>query len=148
MPLMSAVLNLSTGEILRCFENTPERGHPARLWRRNPTHAAGRMPALQGISWFLGARQRTGMSDCHENGSPPPKEEGAGGGGPTINHPWPLLSKEGNHGVIFMHSGERKDHGICAEDDSEGLGMTVRADFSTCLGTCRTSGGTAALGRP
>jgi hypothetical protein len=29
--------------------------------------------------------------------SPPPKEEGAGGGGRMHNdHPWPLLSKEGN----------------------------------------------------
>jgi hypothetical protein len=50
-----------------CFENTLERGHPARLSRRNATYVAGRMPALQGVSWFLGARQPTGMSDCSEN---------------------------------------------------------------------------------
>jgi hypothetical protein len=25
------------------------------------------MPALPHISWFLGVRQSTGMSDCHEN---------------------------------------------------------------------------------
>ena len=47
-----------------CLENTLQRGHPARISRRHVTHAAGRMPALQGISCFLGARQRTGMSDC------------------------------------------------------------------------------------
>jgi hypothetical protein len=55
---------------------------------------------------------------CHENGSPAPKEEGVGGGGPTINHPWSLLSNEGNRGVIFMHSSEPKDHGIFAQNHS------------------------------
>jgi len=53
--------------ILRCFEDIQERGHPARLSRRNCTHAAGRMPALPGTLWFLGARQPTSMSDCFEN---------------------------------------------------------------------------------
>ena len=48
-----------------CSENTLERGHPARISRHSVTHAAGRMQPLQGISCFLGARQRTGMSTCH-----------------------------------------------------------------------------------
>ena len=60
------------------------------------------MTALPDISWFLGARQPTGMSDCHENGSPPPKEEGEGGGGRTINHPWPLLIKEGSYNTTEL----------------------------------------------
>jgi len=47
-----------------CFENTRERGHPARLSGRNSIPAAGRMPALPSISWFLGARHTTGMRDC------------------------------------------------------------------------------------
>jgi len=32
--------------------------------------------------------------------------------------PRPLLSKEGNDGVIFMHSREPKDHGILARNDT------------------------------
>jgi len=36
-----------------------------------------------------------------------------------INHPRPLLTKEGNHAAIFMHRGEPKDHGICALFDAE-----------------------------
>jgi hypothetical protein len=47
-----------------CSENTLERGHLARISRRKSTYAAGKMPALQGISYFLVARRRTGMSDC------------------------------------------------------------------------------------
>ena len=47
-----------------CFENTRERGHPARC-RRARNSIAGRMPALR-FSWFPGARQQTGMSDCSE----------------------------------------------------------------------------------
>jgi hypothetical protein len=43
------------------------------------------------VSWFLGARQPTGMSDCYEYGSPPQREEGYGvvGGRVSVpgNHP-------------------------------------------------------------
>ena len=49
------------------FENDLERGHRARLWCRNSTYAAGRMPALQGVSCFQGVRQRTGMRDRFES---------------------------------------------------------------------------------
>jgi hypothetical protein len=70
------------------------------------------------VSWLLGARQPTGMSDCYENGSPPQREDGQGvvGGRVSVpgNHPWPLLNKEG---IIFMHSGEPKDHEIFAQND-------------------------------
>ena len=44
------------------------------------------------------------MSDCFEIDSPPPQEEGVGGGGASVNHPWPLLIKEGTRS-IFMVSG-------------------------------------------
>jgi len=53
--------------ILIYSEITPERGHPARLSHGNSTHAAGRMPALQDIRWFLGVRRLTNMSDCFIN---------------------------------------------------------------------------------
>jgi len=39
-----------------CPEDVRERRHPARLSRRNCTHAAGRMPALPGASGFPGVR--------------------------------------------------------------------------------------------
>jgi len=45
-----------------------------RLARRR----AGILPVLQGVSWFLGACQRRGMSGCHENDSPPQREKGQG----------------------------------------------------------------------
>jgi hypothetical protein len=54
-------------EILHCPENIRERGHPARTVRGIAARNAGRMPALPDISSFPGARQPTGMSDCHEN---------------------------------------------------------------------------------
>ena len=37
---------------------------------------------------------------------------------PTIDHPWPLLGKEGNDGVIFMYRGELKDHRIFGQNDN------------------------------
>jgi hypothetical protein len=54
--------------IIHCFENGCAEGAlecggltpPLRL---PPLHSK----ALRAFSWFLGARQRTGMSDCFEN---------------------------------------------------------------------------------
>ena len=47
-------------------------GHPARARERDAPAVGGETPALLlcsvgAFSWFLGARQGTGMSDCFEN---------------------------------------------------------------------------------
>jgi len=86
----------------------PWRGHLARevLRGRDTLATAGETPALHRramrlFSWFPGARQPTSMSDCHENDSPPQRRRGQGVVGASVtvpvNHPQPLLNKEGNH---------------------------------------------------
>jgi hypothetical protein len=101
---------------------------PWSLFRDTPTQSE--IPPLRSaqgrndISWYPGARQPTGMTDFHENGSPPPKEEGVGVVAQRSTTPGPSLSKEGNHASIFMQGCEPKDHAIRARNDNRGHGMT------------------------
>jgi hypothetical protein len=79
-------------------------------------HSAGRMPALPGTLWFLGARQPTGMSDCHEKDSPPQREEGPGvvGSYRLATTPDPSLPRRG---ITFTTIGEPKDNEVFAGDE-------------------------------
>ena len=56
---------------------------------------------LSVFSWFLGARQRTGMSDCHENDSPPQREEGQGVVGGIVSERQPPLTPPYQGGESF-----------------------------------------------
>ena len=91
-------LLLTALKIVAQASRPPWRGRLAReiLRGRDALATAGETPALrrcaaQLLSWFLGARQPTGMSDCHENDSPPQRRRGQGvvGAGATVpvNHP-------------------------------------------------------------
>ena len=91
--------------------NSPRRG---ALLAAQGAHEGRAYNAFRALSWFLGTRRPTGMSDCHENGTPLPDEEGVGVVAQRSATPDPSLSKEGNYGAISMPSREPMDHVIRA----------------------------------
>ena len=108
---------------MRCHSERSEESRPGLSGAVCPAQSKIPGSARNDISWFPGAGQPAGMSDCQENDSPPQREEGQGWwvvSSANDNPPSPSLLRRG---IIFIAGGEPKDHAVFTQNDC--LGRTL-----------------------
>jgi len=100
---------------MRCHSERSEESRPGLLGAAFLTQSKIPRFARNDISWFLGAHQPTGMSDCHDMAPLVSAGGGRGlGAGVPINRLEHLLNQEGNCLSIFAPRAEPNGHAACA----------------------------------
>jgi hypothetical protein len=106
---------MKTPNFANCFENVPSPSHPfpspLSPGERGEGEGSGGEGSPQPFSWFLGARQPTGMRDCfvervrytsHQTGPLPSMPQGVPGptvaDHPPMSHQW-LALRQGQSGA-------------------------------------------------